>query len=429
MTTMGVGPGGQWVTFQETPQEADGRIFPDSPFAAIRVIAELAYQDFDQRSFRQIFQVPLTGPMWVRAVYHTDNTSTGSITSTAFAGGRSITDDNPLDASGASPTWGVVGPTTLSAASASLSTDGNFGIGKSDWVLVNVPPAIDGGGGGYIYVGTRSTATSRRCQVSAASANYESVVNGLLPGAKYRSFCNASGDNVTTAQNSLVNAAVGGNSFLNNYHACAGIEIRALPGALVFSANAGDSLEAGYGTNINVNPMGYAPIIIAAHNLSAAGRPAVGWNMGSAGKGAAYFNRRVRDALLDTSWRPSHLFLAGWSVNDTITDSTILTGIATALETAQLAKAAGVRQVFLETVTGVNTDGASTVAARLRGNAYLRDQAAAARIPIVDRERLLTDSATNLIRSAYVAADNLHYSMAGNNVVAAEQARLIRTYP
>ncbi len=419
---------GNWRTAPDVPAQSGSILFPTSPFGCHRVIQELVYADFDTRSFRQIFQVPFTGPMWVRAVYHTDSGVGTMVTNTAFAAGRSISEDNPLDAAGAPAAWTAVSGTVVSAASGTVNDDGNYGVGKSGWVFVNVPAPIDGGQGGYIVVGTHSTALSRRMQVSASSANYEAFVNALLPNMKYRAYANAAGDNVSTNQAGFVNAAVGGNAFLNNYHACAGIEIQAAPGALTFTAGAGDSLEAGYGTNTTVNPMGYGQGVIAASQLTAAGRPTVYMNLGCSGKGAAFFNRRVRDALLDTSFKPSYLFLQGWSLNDTITDATCLAGISQALETSRLAQAAGVRRVMLEIPTGVNSDGAGTVATRLRVNALLRNQAAAAGIPIVDRERLLTDPVTNLIRPQFVAPDGLHYSRAGVEVLGAERTRMVQLY-
>jgi hypothetical protein len=245
---------------------------------------------------------------------------------------------------------------------------------------------------------------------------------------KYRAYANASGDNVSANQNSFVNAAVGGNAFLNNYHACAGIEVMAMPGALTFIADPGDSLQAGYGTNTTVNPMGYSPGAIAASRLSASGRPTLYMNLGCAGKGAAYFNRFFRDRLADPEFRPSHVFLPGWTVNDGQTESGMQGGIAQSIESARQAKAAQVRHVFLMTATGFNGDGAGTIATRLRNNALLRDQAALAGIPIHDRERLLTDPVTNLIRAEYVAADNLHYSRAGNVADGEARVRLIQQY-
>ena len=181
-----------------------------SAYATVRYVSLPSFSAFDGRSFRQIFQVPYRGACLVRAVYETSDVSGGTITETAFAAGRAIANDNPIDADGVASVWGLSGATTITAASASYSSNGVYGQGKSAWVPLNIPAPIDSGAGGYVYVGTIASSAPRFCIVGNASrptSDWELTVNSILPAMKYRSMYNGGADNVTTNQNAFVSVA------------------------------------------------------------------------------------------------------------------------------------------------------------------------------------------------------------------------------
>lgn len=388
-----------------------------APFARLRTIPELAFLDADTRSYRQIWQIPATGYCQVRAGYETDNTSAGSITNVAFAAGRAM-DDNPLDAAGAAATWTAITGPALSAASATLSSDGRLGYGVSSFVTLDVPAAADGSGGGFVYVGTQTNSASKRWHTSLPSIEYETYVSTQVPSLKYRSFANASGDNVSANQNAFVNAAVGGSAFLRGYHAAAWIDVISLTGSIMSFTMCGDSTFAGYNTT---GQMSYAPGTVVAGLLNSAGIQCVMNNIGSVGAGARYYNQRLRDAIAnDSSFRPDFVVIQPFTSNDGFTAAAITAGIGRAIETAQLCAARGIR-VFLSTVTAAAGDDAAKIAARNAGNAQVK----ASPYPVIDIDSILTNPATGLMYTSLSTDGGTHYTKAADDLVAGLYKRVI----
>jgi len=390
------------------------------PAIRFKPIAELAMGDFNSSTFFQNFQVPFTGPCMVRALYETDNAAvTCTITATSFARSRALAHANPLNAAGTAAAWSVVGSTALSQASASLATDGVWGQGASAFAFVDVPAATDSGVGGYIQVRTYSTAPSKRCQVSAASANYETHVSPLLTNMKYRAgYSSTVADFCTTNQAAMVEI---NNGFSNNYHGCLGIDVIPLAPASYIPVF-GDSQEAGYGTNVTVAPMGYAPVAVMANSLTSSGTAFTFANYGSAGKGAAYFRGRLVAFLADTRNRPPFVIIKPFSVNDGFTDSAINAGLALAMQSASDCMALGIQPIFM-TVTPPASNNTAQQTARLRGNTFVRNSG----IPYIDSDLLLSNTAVPpQLATAYNPGDNLHYNMTGDNVIAAQGVVIVK---
>lgn len=394
---------------------------------SVRFVNNVAFSNFDASSFRQIFQVPVTGLVAVRAVYETDTTSAPpAISNTAFASGRSISDTNPIDGNGNPASWKVVTNTTVSAASASFATDGNFGVGKSSWVYLNVPSPIDGGMGGYVYVGTKLASGTAKGLVGNASrptSDWGNTINGLLPGMKYRSFYSV-GDYVTTNQNAQPSTA---EAYFNPVTQLDLIPLK----KVVWGVNIGDSTSQGLGTGTpSIQPYNYNWAHIAAQSRLNDGVAITITNAAYEGKPSAFFlgtpggsSGRLSLLLQDADFYPSFVVIQPFSVNDgTFTQATVDAAILSALQLAQACRKRGILPI-IRTVVPAGTTSLAQDNIRKAGNAAIL----AAGEAVFDIDSVLTDGASPArMLPAYVQADGLHLNRAGNDAAGAAFAQLLQ---
>lgn len=394
---------------------------------SVRYVNNVAFSNFDTSSFRQIFQVPVTGLVAVRAVYETDATSAvPAISNTAFAAGRSISDTNPLDASGSAAAWQVVTNTVVSAASASLATDGNVGVGKSAWVYMNIPAPTDGGQGGYVYVGTKLASGTAKGLVGNASrptSDWGNTINALLPAMKYRAFYSA-GDYVTTNQNAQPTTAEA------YFNPVAQLDLIPLK-KVVWGVNIGDSTSQGLGTGTPaVQPYNYNWAHVGAHARLQSGVAITVTNDAYEGKPSAFYlgtpggsSGRLALLLQDADFYPSFVIIQPFSVNDgTFTQATVDAAILNALQLAQACRKRGILPI-LRTIVPASTTTLAQDNIRKAGNAAI----VAAGEAIFDMDAVVTDGASPArMQAAYVQADGIHLNKAGNDAVGLAFARFLQ---
>ncbi len=385
---------------------------PSAGYSTVRAVGVPTFGDFDGRSFRQIFQVPYIGSCLVRARYETDNTAGGTITNVAFAAGRNISDDNPINDAGSASTWTVASAVTVTAASASFSTDGTYGSGVTSWVSLTVPTPTDSGVGGYVYVGTRAASAPRRGIIGSASrptSDWEITINSILSRQKYRAFYNSGADNVSANQNAFTNAS--GASYFNP---CIGLDV--IPPANCFAlAFFGDSTTQGFGTGTpSVAPQSYSWAHVAAGHAQAVQMPIVSANYGAEGKSQVFYLQRLSLLLEDAAWSPSVVVIQPFSTNAGFTEGVISAGIDLAISLANSCVARGIK-VILTTVPPNSSTSAATDAARAVGNGVIKT-----RWPyVLDISQIVGDSSSTQRIQASYTFDGTHFTRAGNEVIGA----------
>jgi lysophospholipase L1-like esterase len=391
-----------------------------SAYGTIRYVSLPGLADFDGRSFRQIFQVPYRGACLVRATYETDDVTGGTITATAFAAGRRLLDDNPVNALGAAATWTVTSATTVSAASAAYATDGVYGSGKSGWALLDIPSPADTGAGGYVYVGTIAAAAPRRCIVGNASrptSDWESTTNGMLTSMKYRAFYNGGSDNVTVNQNAFVN--VSGPAYFNP---CVALDVIPIS-QCVYGAFYGDSTTQGFGTGAPaIEPQSYAWGHVFCKQMRDLGSPLVMANYGMEGKTQTFYLQRLVIQLADADFTPAFVVVMPFSTNAGFTAPVVNAGIALAMTAAATGRRKGIRVIFA-TVPPNNSTDATTDGVRKAGNATIRNSGE----PVLDISTLVSDGAAVERIRAGLTPDGTHFNVTGNDLIGTALTALYRT--
>lgn len=379
-----------------------------------RLMNAPALGTFDTTSFRWIEAVPFVGKKFVRVKYENDTTSAWVGTmATAVAGGRAFADDNPVNAAGASPTWTTSSGLAVPAADASVATNGKYGIAWTPWMLVDFPPATDGGYGSYLYVGMKlSTGTGRGLVRNAAQKfeEWETVLSAGSTRQKSRR-CWKTGDFVTTNQNGMTGATTGaGGAFFSP--ALQFEVLDAVNGLTVL--NVGDSTRGGQGTTAFSNNW----LNQWADSRVAQGLPVSCLNMGFAGKTGAYYMGYLSQVLADGSGVPDWLILQPFSANSA-SEAAIQTDLQTAFALAEQFEAKGTVVTFSTVGPAVNWFGASSAneAVRLYGNAMIR----ASGRSYIDLDAVVTDGATPIaaVKAAYTPDGN-HYNDLANGLIASQ---------
>ena len=370
---------------------------------------------FDTTSFRWIEAVPFTGRKFVRVKYENDTTSAWAGTmATAVAGGRAFADDNPVNAAGANPTWSVTSGLAVPAADASVSTNGKYGTAWTPWMLVDFPPAIDGGYGSYLYIGMKLSTGTGRGLVRNASQKFEEWETVLSAGStrqKSRRCWKTGADYVTTNQNGMTGATTGaGGGF---YSPALQFEIMDVSKGLTV-LNVGDSTRGGQSTTaFSWNWMNQW-----ADSRTSANLPISCCNMGFAGKAGAYYMGYLQQMLTDGSGLPDWLVLQPFTAN-TASEAGIQTDLQTAFAIAEAFEAKGTVVTFSTVGPAVNWFGASQAneAVRLYGNAMIRNSSR----PYIDLDAVVTDGATPIaaVKAAYTPDGN-HYNDAANAAIATQ---------
>lgn len=397
-----------------------------APSIAIRYINNVGFSNFDTSSFRQIFQVPVTGLVAVQAQYETDATATPpSISTTAFAAGRAIGDTNPIDASGSPAVWKTVTNTAVGVSSAAFATDANHGIGKTAWVYLNIPAPTDGGLGGYVYVGTKlasGTAKGLTGNGSRPTTDWANSINALLPGMKYRSFYSA-GDYVTTNQNAQPTTS---EAYLNPVTQINIIPIK----KCVWGVNIGDSTSQGLGTLAGGEPYNYNWAHIGAHKRLEAGVAITVTNSAYEGKPSAYIlgtpggtSGRLALLLQDADFYPSFVVIQPFSVNDgTFTQATVDAALLMAIQLAQACRKRGILPIFRTVLpAGTTTEAQDNI--RKAGNAAIL----ATGQLVFDIDAVMSDRATPArLKAAYSQADLIHPNSAGHEAAGVAFAAVLQ---
>lgn len=380
-----------------------------------RLMNAPALATFDTTSFRWIESVPFTGKKFVRVKYENDTTSAwaGTMT-TAVAGGRAFADNNPLDSTGASPTWSVTSGLAVPAGDASLATNGKWGAAWTPWLLVDFPPATDGGYGSYLYVGMKLSTGTGRGLVRNGSQKFEEWETILSAGSarqKSRRLYQTGADYVTSNQNGMNAPTTGsGGAF---YSPAVQFEIMGVDGAITV-LNVGDSTRGGQGTTaFNWNWMNQW-----ADSRVSSGLPVSCVNLGFAGKSGAYYMGYLSQLLTDGSTLPTWLVLQPFTANSA-SESAIQADIQAAISLAEQFEAKGTIVTFSTVGPAVNWFGASSAndAVRRYGNTMIRNLAR----PYIDLDAVVTDGVSPIaaIKAAYTPDGN-HYNDAGNAAIASQ---------
>lgn len=378
-----------------------------------RLMNAPALATFDTTSFRWIEAVPFTGKKFVRVKYENDTTSAwaGTMT-TAVAGGRAFADDNPVNASGANPTWTVTSGLAVPAADASVATNGKYGTAWTPWMLVDLPPATDGGYGSYLYIGMKLSTGTGRGLVRNGTQKFEEWETVLSAGStrqKSRRCWKTGADYVTSNQNGMTGATTGaGGAF---FSPALQFEVMDVDNGLVVY-NAGDSTRGGQGTTaFNWNWMNQW-----ADSRVSSSMPVSVANMGFAGKAGAYYMGFLSQMLTDGSPLPDWLIIQPFTANSA-SEAAIQTDLQTAFSLAEQFEAKGVVVTFSTVGPAVNWFGASQAneAVRLYGNAMIRNSSR----PYIDLDAVVTDGASPIaaIKAAYTPDGN-HYNNAANAEIA-----------
>ncbi|MDE2078707.1 MAG: SGNH/GDSL hydrolase family protein [Burkholderiales bacterium] len=382
---------------------------------AQRLINAPAFGAFDTTSFRWIEAVPFTGKKFVRVKYENDTTTAfvGTMT-TAVAGGRAFADTNPVNASGANPTWVVSSGLAVPAADASVATNGKYGTAWTPWMLVDFPPATDGGYGSYLYIGMKlSTGTGRGLARNASQQfeQWETILSAGSTRQKSRRCYQSGGDFVSTNQNGM-NAPIGGSAG-SFFSPAVEFEIMDVQNSLtVYSV--GDSTRGGQGTTaFNWNWMNQW-----ADSRVSAGMPISCVNLGFAGKPGSYYMGYLQNMLTDGSPLPDWLVLQPFSAN-TGSEAGIQTDLQTAFALAESFEAKGTVVTMSTVGPAVNWFGASSAneAVRLYGNTMIRNSSR----PYIDLDAVVTDGVSPIaaIKAAYTPDGN-HYNDLACGLIAAQ---------
>lgn len=381
-----------------------------------RMVNNVGFSAIDTSSFRQIFQIPTTGLVAVRAGVETDSTTPVARTH-AFAAGRSIFDTNPVAADGSAAAWTVTAAITPTASLASHATDGAHGSGVSGWAVLNVPPQIDDStGGGYVYVGTRLASTERGVVGNASRPTnaYGDVINGLLPAVKYRQFHHAGADYVTTNQNAMPAKAAdtyySGSSWLDY------VPIK----RTIWGVNIGDSTSQALGDATAAQPYNYNWAHVAASDLISSGVAIHVSNFGYEGKPVAYYlgdpgatAGRLALMLADADFRPSFVVIPPFSINDTGFDQAkIDAGMKSSILMCKKLRELGIVPILRTVIPAASGTGAANTR-RVTANKMIR----ASGEVVFDIDAIVSNEAGDAIKAEYTG-DGTHLNKLGNDAAA-----------
>ena len=369
-------------------------------------------------TFQTIHGVPFVGEeVYVRAGFLNDTTSPFTVTYNAFSAGSTVV-SNPVNAAGAASPWSFVSAAAVPAASASWATDGNYGIGYTDWRKVSIPARTDGGQFGLLYHRMYGSSDFRG-PVGNGSQHFNTYPTNIAE--IIRSDYQAGVEYVSANQASFVpTSGAGVNS---EYMPAALIQVVSARQAFVVGVT-GDSTSQGYGTDGNHNSF----INKACRSLTTIAKPVVMLNLAYAGKTSPYFHAMASKWIDDQLQRPDIMFIQVYSQNDgTFTTANCEAAYARAVLLAQKCKSVGVIPVLmtLAPTTFITTSGQDAVRKTING--YIRGGF----YPYLDLDAVFSDGADPArIISAYTV-DGVHHSEAGEtalvpSVVAVLQAQLAR---
>lgn len=420
-------PTGQVVTADG--ELIGGGVIRPAGMVRARINSASGFAANDTSSWRQIWQIPATGLVAVRAVVETSSTSPVSRTC-AFASGRSILDTNPVDSTGSGATWQVTASFTPSASAADQATTGNNGVGVSEWKVINVIPQIDDStGGGYVYVGCRQAANEVGFvgNASRPTSVWGDLVNGLLPALKYRQFHQGGADHVTTNQNGMPAKTSDG-----YYAGVTGLDYIPVKRTL-WGVNAGDSTSQALGGSTADAPYNMNWAHIAANDLIISGTAIQISNYGYEGKPVAYFlgdpgaaAGRLALLMADADFRPSFIDIQPFSVNGSGFDQTnIDAGMRSTILWCKKLRELGITPIPRTVIPSSSVDSAAN-ARRVAANNLLR----ASGEVVFDLDAIVSNAAGDAIR-AELTYDGTHLNRAGNELGARHPtlgfAKVLRT--
>lgn len=382
----------------------------------LRYIGDPVYKTFDTSNIRQIFQSPVTGLVAVRARHESDSPTPPEISYTAFAGGRNISETNPTGRNGAAATWRTANSTLLSAASAGFATNGLAGYGYTPWVYIDVPEAVDGGVGGYIYVGTKLASGTARC-LDGSSQTYSAYANSRLLNCRYRAFLGGS-DHTSVNQNAMPDPASD-----QSFNPVAELQIIPVRRCIAID-NWGDSTTEAIGNSGLGHPYSYSWGTIAANLALADGVALHVANRGYSGKESApYYLNILEDRLAnEADYAPDAVVIQPFSVNDGTFDQTkIDAGILKSMMIASELRRRGSTVIFRT----VLPSGAASLTADNRRKAANQMFKSAGDL-VFDFEALFSDGASPARMSTDYSWDGTHLLPKANEIAGAAFYNLLK---
>ncbi len=365
-------------------------------------------------TFRQAWGVPFRGRCLVRAVYES-NQASPSARSTAFASGRSISDNNPLNASGSAAAWKTVASVTPSTPT-NVNTFAGWGRAKTAWAMLDITPATDGGAGGYIYTSTEFAANDL-CMVGNNDrplSDYGAYVNDKLPHARYRQFA-VSGSHSTSGSMPEPTHL--------QYAPVAWIEVIPVAGSF-WGVNIGDSTSQalGYGSGASA-PFNYNWAHIAANDRIADGVTVHVSNFAHEGATHDVFmgpttggTGRLSALWSDADFRPSFVVIQPASLNGGgagLDSANADSAVANALQWCRALRDQRIIPI-LRTIVPSGTLTPTQEANRIAINTAMRSSGEA----VFDIDYIVRDpSNTSQILPAY-QLDSTHLNAAGNEAAA-----------
>lgn len=392
-----------------------GTIAP-SGMVRSRINSASGFAANDTSSWRQIFQIPTTGLVAVRAGVETSSTTPVSRTC-AFASGRSILDTNPVDTGGGGATWQVTASFTPTASAADQATTGNNGWGVSEWKVLNVIPQTDDStGGGYVYVGCRQSANEVGIvgNASRPTSVWGDLVNGLLPALKYRQFHQGGADYVTVNQNTMPTKPVDG-----YYAGVSWLDYIPIE-QTIWGVNIGDSTSQALGGSTIDAPYNMNWAHVAANDLIVSGTAIQISNFGYEGKPATYFlgdpgASAGRLALLvsDADFRPSFVVIQPFSINGSGFDqANIDAGMKSTILWCKKLRELGITPIIRTVIPSSTVDAAANTR-RNTANSLIRSSGEI----IFDLDMIVSTPDNTAIEAAYTY-DGTHLNRAGNEYAA-----------
>lgn len=395
-------------------QPVGGGVIRPSGMVRARINSASVFEPNDTSSWRQIWQIPTTGLVAVRAGVETSSTTPVARTC-AFASGRSIRDTNPVDSSGSNAAWQVTASFTPTASAADQATTGAHGVGLSEWKVINVIPQIDDNtGGGYVYVGCRQAGYEVGIVGNAArpTSVWGDVVNALLPALKYRQFHQGGADHVTTNQNGMPAKTVDG------YYA--GVSwLDYIPVKRTFwGVNIGDSTSQALGGSTADSPHNMNWGHVAANDLIVSGTAVQISNFAYEGKPVSYFlgepgaaAGRLALLVADADFRPSFAVIQPFSLNGSGFDqANIDAGMRASILWCKRLRELGIVPILRTVIPAAGLD----VAANTR-RATANNQIRASGEVIFDLDAIVSNTAGNAILPTYVYYGT-HLNRAGNEL-------------
>lgn len=393
-----------------------GGVIRPAGMVRARINSASGFAANDTSSWRQIFQIPMTGLVAVRAVVETSSTTPVARTC-AFASGRSILDTNPVDSSGSGATWQVTASFTPSASAADQATTGNNGVGVSEWKVLNVIPQTDDAtGGGYVYVGCRQAANEVGFvgNASRPTSVWGDLVNGLLPALKYRQFHQGGADHVTTNQNGMPAKTSDG-----YYAGVTGLDYIPVK-RTIWGVNIGDSTSQALGGSTSDSPYNMNWGHVAANDLIVGGTAIQISNFGYEGKPAAYFlgdpgaaAGRLALLVADADFRPSFIVIQPFSVNPSpsgFDQANIDAGMKSAILWCKKLRELGIVPI-LRTVIPSSTVDAAANTRRVTANNQIR----ASGEVVFDLDAIVSNAAGTAIEAAHTY-DGTHLNRVANEL-------------